>query len=189
MAKQKSIITEFRNYPLRVEFPILLLTGNQWWISDVPSANLHFHNCLEIGLCHEGEGTLIIQKESRHFSAGDITIIARNIPHTTYSAPGTQSLWTYLFVDPQELLDPLTGGYAKQTSELLRKINSAFLIPAGHSPSVSFYFNQICYSIQEKPSNHHLKVRSDFLCLLIAAVNLLSKQEAAPETFDRASKL
>ena len=54
MAKQKNIITEFRNYPLRVEFPILLLTGNQWWISDVPSANLHFHNCLEIGLCHEG---------------------------------------------------------------------------------------------------------------------------------------
>ena len=38
MAKQKNIITEFRNYPLRVEFPILLLTGNQWWISDVPSA-------------------------------------------------------------------------------------------------------------------------------------------------------
>ena len=57
MAKQKNIITEFRNYPLRVEFPILLLTGNQWWISDVPSANLHFHNCLEIGLCHEGEGS------------------------------------------------------------------------------------------------------------------------------------
>ena len=26
MAKQKNIITEFRNYPLRVEFPILLLT-------------------------------------------------------------------------------------------------------------------------------------------------------------------
>ena len=127
MAKQKNIITEFRNYPLRVEFPILLLTGNQWWISDVPSANLHFHNCLEIGLCHEGEGTLIIQKESRHFSAGDITIIARNIPHTTYSAPGTQSLWTYLLVDPQELLDPLTGnGYVKQTSELHKKINSAF---------------------------------------------------------------
>lgn len=189
MAKQKNIITEFRNYPLRVEFPILLLTGNQWWISDVPSANLHFHNCLEIGLCHEGEGTLIIQKESRHFSAGDITIIARNIPHTTYSAPGTQSLWTYLFVDPQELLDPLTGGYAKQTSELLRKINSAFLIPAGHSPSVSFYFNQICYSIQEKPSNHHLKVRSDFLSLLIDAVNFLPKQEAAPETLDSASTL
>ena len=109
MAKQKNIITEFRNYPLRVEFPILLLTGNQWWISDVPSANLHFHNCLEIGLCHEGEGTLIIQKESCHFSAGDITIIARNIPHTTYSAPGTQSLWTYLFVDPQELLDLMEG--------------------------------------------------------------------------------
>ena len=66
MAKQKNIITEFY-IPLRVEFPILLLTGNQWWISDVPSANLHFHNCLEIGLCHEGEGTLIIQKKAAIF--------------------------------------------------------------------------------------------------------------------------
>ena len=83
----------------------------------------------------------------------------------------------------------MTGGYAKQTSELLRKINSAFLIPAGQSPSVSFYFNQICYSMQEKPSNHHLKVRSDFLSLLIDAVNFLPKQDAAPETLDSASTL
>lgn len=189
MAKQKNIITEFRNYPLRVEFPILLLTGNQWWISDIPSENLHFHNCLEIGLCHEGEGTLMIQKKCYHFSAGDITFIARNIPHTTYSAPGTQSRWTYLFVDPQELVDPLTGGYAKQTSELLRKLNTALLIPAGHSPSVSFYFNQICYGLSEKPANHHLKVRSDFLSLMIATVNFLPEQLPAAETPDNASTL
>lgn len=189
MAKQKNIITEFRNYPLRVEFPILLLTGNQWWISDVPSANLHFHNCLEIGLCHEGEGTLIIQKERRHFSAGDITIIARNIPHTTYSAPGTRSLWTYLFVDPQELLGPLTEGYAQKMSELLRKLNTAFLIPAGHSPSVSFYFNQICHALQEKPANHHLKVCSDFLSMVIDVVNFLPKSTSIAETIENTSTL
>ncbi len=181
MAKQKNIITEFRNYPLRVEFPILLLTGNQWWISDIPSENLHFHNCLEIGLCHEGEGTLIIQKKSSHFSAGDLTFIARNIPHTTYSAPGTQSRWTYLFVDAQELLDPLMGSYAKQASELLRKINTALLLPAGHNPSVSFYFGQICRAIQEKPTNHHLKVRSDFLSMLIDLTDTLPAQVSTPE--------
>ena len=181
MAKQKNIITEFRNYSLPVEFPILLLTGSQWWISDIPSENLHFHNCLEIGLCHEGEGTLVIQKKSCHFSAGDLTFIARNIPHTTYSAPGTQSRWTYLFVDPQELLDPLVGGFAKQASELLRKINTALLLPAGHSPSVSFYFDQICRAIQEKPANHHLKVRSDFLSMLIDLTSILPAQASTPE--------
>ncbi len=189
MAKQKNIITEFRNYPLRVEFPVLLLTGNQWWISDIPSENLHFHNCLEIGLCHEGEGTLVIQKNTCHFSAGDITLIARNIPHTTYSAPGTQSRWTYLFVDPQELLDPLMGGYAKQASELLKKINTAFLIPAGHCRSVSFYFNQICYAIQEKPANHHLKVRSDFLSMMIEVAAFLPEKISASETPETTSTL
>ena len=92
MAKQKNIITEFRNYPLRVEFPILLLTGNQWWISDVPSANLHFHNCLEIGLCHEGEGTLIIQKESRHFSAGYYHNCTKHSSHNIQCAWYAKSL-------------------------------------------------------------------------------------------------
>lgn len=187
MAKQKNIITEFRNYSLPVEFPVLLLTGNQWWISDIPSENLHFHNCLEIGLCHEGEGTLVIQKSSYHFRAGDITCIARNIPHTTYSAPGTQSLWTYLFVDLQELLDPLTGGYANQTATLLKKVNSTFLIPADRYPSISFYFNRICSGILEKPSNYQLKVRSDFLSMLIDIVNFLPAQTSAPEDSDKAS--
>ena len=33
MAKQKNIITEFRNYPLRVEFPILHHMAASVWYS------------------------------------------------------------------------------------------------------------------------------------------------------------
>lgn len=190
MAKQKNIITEFRNYSLPVEFPILLLTGEQWWISDVPSKNLHFHNCLEIGLCHEGEGTLIIQQNSCHFHAGDITFIARNIPHTTFSKPGTSSRWTYLFLDPSELLDSLTAGYANLTSSLIRKVNNtAFLLPAANDSFISFYFNQICSSIQNKPANYQLKVRSDFLSMLITAADIISAKTTSSENFASASTL
>lgn len=179
MAKQKKVITEFRSYQLQVDFPVLLLTGNQWKISDVPSGNLHFHNCLEIGLCHEGEGTLIIQKEPYHFSKGDITCIARNIPHTTYSASGTNSRWSYLFVDPQELLDPLTVGYASQMSALVKELNTARLIPAGSCSTAAFYLDQICIGIQDKPLNYQLKVRTDLLSFFIELTNHFSAVDDA----------
>lgn len=103
MSKPINTITEYRNYYLPPHFPILLLTGEHWKISDVPSERLHFHNCLEIGICHSDGGYIDLYGERFPFQAGDITIIPRNVPHTTYSNPGSASQWSYLFIDPKEL--------------------------------------------------------------------------------------
>ncbi len=86
-----------------MHFPVLLLSGDHWKISDVPSDRLHFHNCLEIGLCHTDSGSIEIFGEALPFRAGDVTVIPRNVPHTTYSRTGTESRWSYLFLNPQEL--------------------------------------------------------------------------------------
>lgn len=103
MAKQKNVVTEYRNYYLPMHFPVLLLSGDYWKISDVPSGRLHFHNCLEIGICHSESGYIEFFGEPLPFKAGDVTVIPKNIPHTTYSAPGTESHWSYIYLDPQEL--------------------------------------------------------------------------------------
>lgn len=103
MSKRKNVITEYRNYYLPLHFPVLLLSGDYWKISDVFSGRLHFHNCLEIGICHSDSGTLELYGEPTAFHAGDITVIPRNVPHTTYSAPGTASHWSYIFLDPKEM--------------------------------------------------------------------------------------
>ena len=47
MAKSKRAVTEYRSYYLPTHFPVLLLSGDYWKISDIPSGSLHFHNCLE----------------------------------------------------------------------------------------------------------------------------------------------
>ena len=52
MPKTKNDIAEYRSYYLPSDFPVLLLSGEHWKISNIPSKHLHFHNCLEIGLCH-----------------------------------------------------------------------------------------------------------------------------------------
>jgi len=107
MAKTKGTVTEYRNYYLPLHFPVLLLTGEHWKISDVPSGRQHFHNCLEIGICHSDSGTIEIFGEPISFREGDVTVIPQNVPHTTYSAPGQESRWSYIYIDPKELFKGL----------------------------------------------------------------------------------
>ncbi len=103
MPKNYQQVTEFRSYYLPIEFPVILLSGDRWHISDISNYPLHFHNCLEIGVCLKGSGILKFDKKDYSFKAGDITCIPKNVPHTTYSTLGTQSLWTYIFFDTDEL--------------------------------------------------------------------------------------
>lgn len=106
MPKPKHIPIEYRNYALPPYFPIILLSGDAWRISDVRHVEQHFHNCLEIGLCETDSGTMEFSGAPRPFKAGDVTFVASDIPHTTYSSPGTASKWSYLFVNVEMLLSP-----------------------------------------------------------------------------------
>ena len=67
MSKPKNTVMEYRNYYLPADFPVLVLTGGHWKISDIPSSRLHFHNCLEIGLCHSHSGTMKFYSEPMSF--------------------------------------------------------------------------------------------------------------------------
>jgi AraC-like DNA-binding protein len=101
--RKKQPIIEYRHYSLPIHFPILLLSGERWKISDIKSEHLHFHNHLEIGICHSDSGIMEIKGESVPFKAGDVTFIPRYLPHTTYSSPNEASLWSYLFFSPEDL--------------------------------------------------------------------------------------
>ena len=130
---------ENRNYYLPFSFPVLLLTGEKWIISDVPSNYLHFHNCWELGICHDNSGELaFINDRTVPYGAGDIFFIPPNVPHTTYAMPGTPSGWSYLFFNPRILFrdkPSFTSFVPRSRSDV-----SSYRIPAGASPRSSFLF-------------------------------------------------
>lgn len=99
MARTQKSILEYRIYDLPPQLPLIGFIGERWRISDTLSGRLHFHNCLEIGLCRSDSGILGFADGQIPFTAGDVTLIPRYLPHTTCSSPGTRSLWCYLFVD------------------------------------------------------------------------------------------
>lgn len=103
-AKKKDKV-ELRYYDIPQKEGVLALTGEEWIREYGEGVDyLHFHNLMEIGICRDGTGDLILDKDVERFGPGMISAIPRNYPHTTNSDRGTLSCWEYLFLDPGTLL-------------------------------------------------------------------------------------
>lgn len=176
MSKQAKSIIEYRNYELPENFPILLLTGERWHISDIKSGRLHFHNCLEIGLCHSESGTMEFEDTPFSFHADDVTIVACDIPHTTYSSPGTASRWSYLFVDVEEFLHPFFPIDALPHSQILIDLIHNFrrIMPKAEYPFIYDLVHRMVTEMQEKKMNYQVSVRGLFVSLITELMRLRS---------------
>lgn len=168
MARKNRMILEYRDYELPQHFPLIVLTGEKWHISDVPSSVLHFHNCLEIGICHSDSGVIRFQDTQWNFSAGDITILSTDMPHTTYSSQGTSSMWSYIFTDLEELLRPLLPFEMLPNPVTYRKIlhNTRILLHQDENPELSYLLREVIKDVDEKQTDYELCVRGLMLSIL-----------------------
>lgn len=178
MSKNRRATVEFRSYDLPEYFPVLLLSGEQWRISDIPSESLHFHNCLEIGLCETDSGTMEFMDSKERFHAGDITIVANNISHTTYSDPGRSSKWSYIFVDVQALLEPLFPLSALEHSEeLIRMLHDFYgILPRAEYPDIYNLVAAAICELRNKESNYEFSVRGLVMSMLVKLLPVYKKQ-------------
>ena len=185
MSRPRSAIIEYRNYFLPMHFPVLLLSGDYWKISNVPSGRLHFHNCLEIGICHSDSGTLEICGETLSFKAGDITVIPKNAPHTTYSAPGTESHWSYLFIDPKELFKNILPAIWKNidlTVEGFRGYRHIF--NKDEYPQIYFLVTSILHELEEKAPCYQINAKGLLISLYIELYRIQNSMENSTSDTD-----
>lgn len=69
------------------------------------SARRHFHNLLEIGICRQGVGTVMIDGKRYEYEAGCVVMIPKSIPHVIISQEGEKSFWEYIYVNPAVFLE------------------------------------------------------------------------------------
>lgn len=168
MSKSKSIVTEYRNYYLPPNFPALLLSGDYWKISDVPSGRLHFHNCLEIGVCHSDSGMMEFFGQPIPFTAEDITVVPRNVPHTTYSTKGTESHWSYIYFEPSELLASMLPSTWKSLDLSLSDFPmSHYILHKADHPVIYQLTIRIIAELEEKRPGYQISAKGLFLSLFI----------------------
>lgn len=179
MAKQKQPVTEYRPYSLPVEFPVLLLTGERWHISDQKSGRLHFHNCLEIGFCHSDSGIMEFEGQPLEFHAGDIACVPKNLPHTTYSAEGCSSLWSYIFIDTDNLFWDNT-----MLRPLLSRLSMTdiphfqYILHSEEYPKLASLLQYVLEELKKQPPYYELSVRTLLFSFLLEMLRI----QDAPDT-------
>ncbi|BCJ96437.1 hypothetical protein acsn021_40060 [Anaerocolumna cellulosilytica] len=177
MARRKRVIIEYRHYNLPLNFPVLLLSGDRWRISEKKSGRLHFHNCLEIGVCHSDSGTMDFEGKSVPFQAGDITCVPRHLPHTTYSSPGQESLWSYIFVDPEELFRNMFNDAAMNFESPMSPIqNYRYIMNKKEYPKIYFLACSIIEELKEQKFNYQANVKGLMLSLYIELLRIHSAE-------------
>lgn len=151
MPRKKKPVIEYRHYSLPIQFPVLLLSGDRWRISDIKSEHLHFHNHLEIGICYSDSGIMEIKGEAVPFKAGDITFLPRFLPHTTYSSKDSASLWSYLFFSPEELFQhSFKSAYSSFEPNLWRVQGRNCVLSREQHPKVYYLATSIVEELKEQ---------------------------------------
>ena len=100
-----------------------LSVGERAMLPSQPITALHYHHCMEIGICLSGSGETHIENRIYKFKAGDIQCVSSNIPHMSVSDSGRPCNWIWLFVDVQKLLINNKGNI---TDELLNISDMGF---------------------------------------------------------------
>lgn len=100
-----------------------LSIGERTMLSTQPMTALHYHHCLELGICLSGTGETHIENRIYRFKQGDIQFVNANIPHMSIADVGIPCNWIWLFVDVQKLLINNRG---KVTDELLEISDMGF---------------------------------------------------------------
>lgn len=185
MSRKKNPIIEYRHYSLPLNFPVLLLSGERWRISAVKSEHLHFHNCLEIGICHSHSGIMEISGESIPFKAGDITCIPKYLPHTTYSSPNTSSLWSYIFFSPEELFKNFFRSFDSSFDHPFSTMRiSDYILDKEKYPKVYSLVTDIVAELKQQNLHYQESANGLLLSLYIELIRIYKEKEkpAAKET-------
>lgn len=178
MSKKKKNPAEFRFYEIPQEEPVLALMGSKWiQVYGENINNQHFHNLMEIGFCHYGEGDLVIEEDFYRFSAGMMSCIPANFLHVTRSDVQVPAFWEYLYIDPEAILRECGKKSVQETRELLESIHrNAFFINAEDNPMIVTLIRAIFEEMQHKKEYHADCVKGIVYSLLFEIARFNGRQ-------------
>ena len=112
------------------------------------------------------------------FKAGDITLVAGDVPHTTWSDPGCASKWSYIFTDAEELLRPFFDPAALPNSRLLTQVLHGWsgIFSSADHPALAHYVKMILQEMQTCSLNYEISVRGLFVALITEVMRLSTEQ-------------
>lgn len=187
MGRSKRQRLEFRFYEIPQNEHVLALLGDSWRRAyGHDTSYLHFHNLMEIGVCHEGQGVLTLDKRGCPYTGGMISVIPANFPHHTQS--DRTDFWEYLYLDPGQILRELYPNSTKLQEEKLALINRrALLLDPTEGAALAGAAREIIREMQGKDPYYRDVVRDLVKIFLLRLLRLNEELgvELGPEPVSR----
>lgn len=167
MPKKKKKPAEFRFYEVPQDESVLALMGSKWiQVYGENIDNLHFHNLLEIGYCHYGDGDLVIEDDLYRFGAGMISCIPANFLHVTRSDADVKAFWEYIYINPEDILRQW-GKSTQEIRDIMEAVSKkSFFIKAEENPMIVTMIRAIFEEMQQKGAHYRECVRGIAYALL-----------------------
>lgn len=154
---------EYRYYELPQDLPLLVLTGEKWE-TIYGMDNMHFHNYLEIGYCHYGNGSIQFAEKELPYHAGTLTFIPKNIPHRTCPTPEEcekKQKWDFLFIDTEIILKKIFSDAPEKYAQIWKNLSEeVFVLDSSVNAEAANLLQLIIEEAQQKKSNYKYAILS-----------------------------
>lgn len=167
MPKKKKKPAEFRFYEIPQDESVLALTGSKWiQVYGENIHNMHFHNLLEIGYCHYGDGDLVIEDDTYRFDAGMISCIPANYLHVTRSDANVRAFWEYIYISPEDIVRQW-GKSTQETRQIMDAVGrKSFFVRVEECPAIAALIRAIFVEMQHRSAHYRECVRGMAYALL-----------------------
>lgn len=128
-------------------------------------SEVHVHEGLELGICHEGAGVFVVGDRLTPFAAGDVSAIDARIPHIAIAAPGTPARWDWVMLDPEGVVPAHWAADLPPWTEAVQQAGSVF--SPQRSPRVNSLVQGLGAELAQTDPHYRDAIRGLLLALLV----------------------
>lgn len=161
----------YRDYPINEESLILTMI-DVTWAPPYSSNGFHCYNCMEIGLCLEGNGVIFIPgKDKQSFQSGSVVIIPKGSHHSQQNMGQPSTRWRYIAINEDLLTQDAPIRCRIEISRLLRFARSnGILLPDQSMTTEIVQLIQHMFEIKSSCSNAVLAELESIVLLILSRV-------------------
>ncbi len=178
VAKQREKV-ELRYYVIPETEVVLALLGEDWireYGKDIKY--LHFHDLMEIGYCHWGDGEVVLGQERLPFSSHSMMIVPPRLPHTTNTVEGTKGYWEWMYIDLEKTVSEVYGHDPVHQSTILKRLHrTGYLLSGEDNPGLSRLILGIMEEARHKKPYYKDSIRGYLNAFVVELLRLSDDEE------------
>ena len=139
-----------------------------------PTEKNHYHNLMEIGICRQGRGTLVLEDEKMNYAEGTIVIIPANCLHNVVSKQGEKNFWESIYINPNEFLKEHFD--KREVEKLVKRLDTrVILLPKEEIPLFAKELDCLMDQIRIKDYGYKNCVKGLIFTLLMEIIKINSQ--------------